>query len=72
MCISYTDYVRSLADTNGDGSVSETEALLLTFDVVEAPDESYGTVARFDIDRDGVVDNDDITTFLTILDTLVS
>ncbi len=69
-CISYLDFVKNLADTNRNGTVSDTEALILTLDVADAPDQPYNTVSQFDIDADGDVDNTDVTLILTQLDIL--
>lgn len=69
-CQSYLEFVKALADTNTDGTVSDNEALVLTLDVADAPAQPYNTVSQFDIDGDGDVDNTDVTIILTQLDIL--
>ena len=69
---SVTERVKTIADTNHDEIVSDTEVLLVTLDVVEAPDLPYEQVQRFDVNEDGTVDDTDITLVLTALDALTS
>ncbi len=71
VCVSYLNYVLNLADTNHNGVVSETEALILTLDVADAPNQPFTTVSQFDIDTDGDVDNADVVAILGQLDILV-
>ncbi len=70
VCQSYNAFVLALADTNHNGVVSDTEALVLTLDLVDAPDQPYNSVSRFDIDNDGDVDTTDVTLILAELDVL--
>ena len=70
MCVSYLSYVLNLADTNRNGVVSETEALILTLDVADAANQPFNTVSQFDIDADGDVDNVDVAAILGQLDIL--
>ena len=64
--------VKALADANHDGVVSDTEALLVTLDVAEAPDKTFDQVKKFDMNADGRVDTLDITMILSALDTLAA
>lgn len=70
VCQSYLDFVKALADTNQDGTVSDNEALILLFNVADAPGQSFGSVSQYDIDADGDVDNADVALILTQLDIL--
>ena len=72
VCVSYLDYVKSLADTNHDDAISDNEALILTLDVADAPDQPYNTVSQFDMDVDGDVDNSDVAAILSALDLLTA
>jgi cysteine-rich repeat protein len=56
-CISYLNYVKTLADTNTDGTVSDDEAVELIMQSVEATDKPYADVKKFDVDLDGDVDD---------------
>lgn len=62
--------MKALADTNGDGTVSDTETLLLTFSLVDALSKPFSEVHQYDITGDSHVDSFDINIFLNELDTL--
>ncbi len=73
------DYVKSIADTNNDGTVSDGEALAVTFDILDADTQPYQDVKRYDvddpdgntfIDGDGDVDDTDVSAIIGALDTL--
>ncbi len=70
VCISYNDFVKALADTNHNGTVSDSEALLVTLDLADAPGQPYDTVKKYDINADGVVDNADFSAISTELEVL--
>jgi len=70
VCRSYVDIVLELADTNQNGTVSENEALILTFNIIEAPDLPYAQVSQYDMDLDGDVDEDDVMIIVAALDIL--
>ncbi|MBP7114634.1 MAG: DUF4215 domain-containing protein [Candidatus Peribacteraceae bacterium] len=70
VCTSFNAYVKELADTNNNDVVSDNEALMLTLNVAEAPDQPYSTVNQYDMDQDGDTDNTDVGIILTELDIL--
>jgi cysteine-rich repeat protein len=69
-CVSYLDYVKALADTNTDGTISGDEEQTLALAVAEAPDQPYDDVDQYDINRNGVVDNADVSIILEQLSIL--
>lgn len=70
VCITYNEFVKNLADTNKNGTVSDNEALLLTLDLADAPSKTYETVKKYDINNDGVVNNTDLLAIFAELDIL--
>lgn len=70
-CVTYLNFVKELADTNNDETVSENEALILTLNIADAPEQPYNDVSQYDIDNDGDVDNVDVGIILAQLDILV-
>lgn len=69
--MSDTDFVKTLADTNKDDTISDTEALLLTLNIVDATNAAFNTVRQYDINNDGSITDTDVIRLLTALDSFV-
>ena len=64
--------ILAIADANKNGSVSDTEALMVTLDIAEAPDKAFADVKRYDVNGDGIVNDKDVLVTLSALDSLTS
>lgn len=69
--VSDADFVKALADANKDGKISDTEALLLTLNIVDATQAAFSTVRQYDINNDGTITDTDVVRILTALDGFV-
>lgn len=65
-------FVRMLADMNADGNVDDKEALILTLDLVDALADPVTKGGKFDIDRNGSFDKEDMARILAAVDGLAN